>query len=573
MRKLFSVVAFLIISINTFSQDEIEKAATMIDNGQYESAVLLMNEYIPKHPLDELGYINRGIAYIYLAELAKGLDDLSTYISINSKNADAYNKRGFCYMNLGKEQEAKADFEKAISLNEKYIDAYENMGWMATKREDYTTAVEWYSKAIKINPASYNAYLQRGAAYRLMGEEAKSLEDLKLAIEIQPKNYEGYQYLAQLYQQQGLVDKTLEAIEKCIELDPKNSVNYVNASSIYLDAGNYDKARKFAEKAKEVNPKNYEAEEFLIMIDYAQEKYEVALANAKKLRAISKAGAKTYNVLGLYYWHIAMNADSAAYYFKEAIDMDKLYVYPYKNISDIFAYYKMSDDAIEGYSMAINLAPKDAFIYNKRGLVYLEQKQNILLAEEDFKTAMKLAPENTEFKNNYGRMFIGSNPEKANGVFDEILKTNPKYIYAYYNKAVIQINKENYKEAIALLDKAIKIEPKFSDANFIKGYCNIMLKDYKSGKAEFEKYIAMDDKNSTAYNNLGLCCSELKDNKNATIYFNKSIELDPKNSMPYYNRGKMKIKAGQAADGCADLKTASDLGNKDAEEMMKENCK
>jgi Flp pilus assembly protein TadD len=67
-------------------------------------------------PGDAGHYNLRGIAYHYLENYEKAMDDLQKALELDPNYAWAYCNRGFVYESLGDLEQAKADYEKALSL-------------------------------------------------------------------------------------------------------------------------------------------------------------------------------------------------------------------------------------------------------------------------------------------------------------------------------------------------------------------------------------------------------------------------------------------------------------------------
>ena len=63
-----------------------------------------------------MAYSNRGLAYHYLGQLDRAIEDYDEAIRLNPNLAETYYNRGRAYKEQGKKAEAIADFEKSIAL-------------------------------------------------------------------------------------------------------------------------------------------------------------------------------------------------------------------------------------------------------------------------------------------------------------------------------------------------------------------------------------------------------------------------------------------------------------------------
>jgi tetratricopeptide (TPR) repeat protein len=104
---------------------------------------------------------------------------------------------------------------------------------------------------------------------------------------------------------------------------------------------------------------------------------------------------------------------------------------------------------------------------------------------------------------------------------------------------------------------------------------------YKEALADFTKVIELNPKSAVAYTNRGYAKDELGDKNGAISDYTNAIELNPQivythrgvAKLAYFNRAKAYRHQGKILLTCADLQKASELGHKEAEVMIEENCK
>ena len=183
------------------------------------------------------------------------------------------------------------------------------------------------------------------------------------------------------------------------------------------------------------------------------------------------------------------------------------------------------EDAIEGYSEAIELSPKIANAYNNRG--------NAKSALGDYKEAIK--------------------------DYNKELELNPQFAGAYYNRGTANSSLEKHKEAIKDFDKAIALNPKYADAYHNRGTAKSSLGEYQEAINDFDKAITLNPQNAEAYNNRGLSKSRLGKDEEAIKDYDQAIEIDPQFAGAYHNRGVSKGKLGDMAGVEADLVKHNEL--------------
>lgn len=217
-----------------------------------------------------------------------------------------------------------------------------------------------------------------------------------------------------------------------------------------------------------------------------------------------------------------------------------------------------------------------------------------------------------------GELNEGSSNEKAILDYNKAIKINPKYVAAYYKRAMAkEFSKEkdilgaiadyskvielddastemsnyyhykcyhqrgfakyfylkDYKGAIADFNEAIKINPDCESVVFMnRGDAKNELQDYRGAILDYSKAIEIDPNNYNYYYMRGNSKYDLKDYSGALSDYSTAIEIIPSFSPLYYNRGLCKIYLGQKDSGCLDLSKAGELGNSKAYETIKELC-
>lgn len=123
--------------------------------------------------------------------------------------------------------------------------------------------------------------------------------------------------------------------------------------------------------------------------------------------------------------------------------------------------------ALDEVKQAIAVDPDFADAYGMRALIYASMGE-LVLADENFQRALKLAPRNPELSNNYGS-FLCQNGKPAQGLalFDAALK-NPAYqspVNALLNAGSCSLRLKNYEAAERYLLDALRFDPDLPTTN------------------------------------------------------------------------------------------------------------
>jgi tetratricopeptide (TPR) repeat protein len=220
------------------------------------------------------------------------------------------------------------------------------------ERKDYNKAIEDYTKAIDLDPNYARAYSSRGDAYHCKENYNKAIEDYTKAIALDPNLANAYFERGCVYVAKNFISKAIEDFSQVIRLKPDNSDAYGLRGILYcnVDKSNYSKSLAVANlmMAMKLGPDNPKNGE-----------YQEWLEKAKKS-------------------------------------------------DDVFVY----DQAFVDATLAIFSNPDDARGYYNRGLVCQKTDWNKDLAIADFEMAVKLDPDNSEFREKLAKgkanQFVGT---------------------------------------------------------------------------------------------------------------------------------------------------------------------
>ena len=117
--------------------------------------------------------------------------------------------------------------------------------------------------------------------------------------------------------------------------------------------------------------------------------------------------------------------------------------------------------ALDEIKQALAADPSFAEAYSMRGLIYMDMDQ-MPLAEENFMRAIKLAPNNPDFSNNYGWFLCQTGRENRSiSYFEAALKSRSYQspVKALHNAGVCSLKLKEQNAAEKYFMQAFKIEP------------------------------------------------------------------------------------------------------------------
>ena len=217
------------------------------------------------------------------------------------------------------------------------------------------------------------------------------------------------------------------------------------------------------------------------------------------------------------------------------------------------------DGAIEAYSLAVELNPRDTDAYNNRGVAY-NSKGEYGLAIKDFNQAMQLNPIDAAAHNNRGTTYVDIDEvERAIRDFNHAIQLNPNEDKTYNNRGIAYHKQGDYNLAIEDFNHAIQLRPDDANAYYNRGNAYCDKGEYDRAIKDFNTAIKHEPDFAMAYNNRGMVYSNKRDINRAIKDFTKAIDRNSDSFIAYNNRGNAYRDKGEADQAIKDFNTAIQL--------------
>jgi tetratricopeptide (TPR) repeat protein len=148
--------------------------------------------------------------------------------------------------------------------------------------------------------------------------------------------------------------------------------------------------------------------------------------------------------------------------------------------------------------------------------------------------------------------------------FSLAVALNPRYVIAYFMRAVARNQLNDLQGALVDYNKAISLNPKDANAYYNRGNLKDDLKNPEGALADYNKAISLNPKDAFAYTNRGnLKAAKLNDPQGALADYNQAISISPKLAEAYTNRAILKNnKLNDAKGALADYNQAISINPK-----------
>lgn len=137
-RRYSSILSLLLCTIVLFAQPcawcseedadaANNHAASLIQDGEYEEAVVYAKQAITTYPNKGIYYSTLGLAYYKMNELDEVISSLTNAIELDYKEAEVYSVLGNAYFKKDMLEEARAAYQQALEIDPSLPGARNNL--------------------------------------------------------------------------------------------------------------------------------------------------------------------------------------------------------------------------------------------------------------------------------------------------------------------------------------------------------------------------------------------------------------------------------------------------------------
>lgn len=292
----------------------------------------------------------------------------------------------------------------------------------------------------------------------------EELSELNKAIEENPNNAALYNKRAKYYYSINDLSKGLLDIEKAIILDSTKAEYFLTISNFYFSANKTSKAKASLEKCIKLDENNIDALLKLAELYLYVTKYDQSIEFINRALKIDMYNSKAYFMKGMCYKELR-DTTRAISSMKTAVEQDKNYYHAFMQLGILNAAQK-NKLATEYYKNAIRIQPKSTEAWYGLGKYY-QDMGDWDKSISTYDTLLSFNPANKFAHHNKGVVYLTSLKlnEKALESFTNAIKSDPKYVDAYYGRAVTYQTIGDKKNAIADFQACLAINPDYIAAD------------------------------------------------------------------------------------------------------------
>jgi len=532
----------------------------LITENSFSNAKEELEKYMAGGHSEELEVIKLlGLINVNLLKFDEAVLNFEKAIKMSPEDATALYYLANCYDNLNRISDAERYYIKVLEVRENYVDAYKNLCiiYMKTGREK--SAIELAKKGKLLSPKDYTFDYLIGTASVALKQYNQGIEYLEAALALNPEHFQIYNNLGTAYLLVGSREKAIDCYKKAIKIKPDDAVSYYNIGSIYQIQNKHPQACDYFEKAYQLdNQENY-----LISLALSELKSMQIEKAAKHYKALAilhpEKDSFQYNLASCYEImkdytcaitimkrllarnpkSVTMAQKLANLYiemrqFRQAKELYDSIILKSSPSSEVLYQYAIlstqlydTGTAEKIFKKVIKMNPENAAAHKDLGVIYLNQRL-FDYAEDEFKTAMKLAPDNFDIIFEYANyLYSISKYQDADKYYDKALEIKDDVV-AKSLQAINKIELNELEEAKNLIESALSEQPEHEYIQFLAGRIYYSMKDFEKAKIYFIKSLEQNPDKETK-NLLALSYYELGEYEKALNIFKALLKDNEEN--------------------------------------------
>ena len=512
----------------------LEKGDTIKALDDYNYAIELDKYYAP-------AYAQRGMLYLQKENYESALSDFDQAIYLEIDRIGFYINRGLTRYYLNDLRGSMADYDKAVTLDPNNQIARFNRGLLRTQVSDVYGALEDFDKVIEQEPDNYLAIYNRAYLNEEVGNNQKAIRDLDMIIQEYPNFIPAYYFRSNLKRKTNDLRGADKDYWYAYDLEKelrklREQGKVVTGKEVYDSEEIADTEKN--NKTREQSDQNIEKFNRLVVYDKEEEtqsKYnneirgrvqdkqvkvelepQFVITYYEQLRSIDNAIAYLNNVISDYNNNkilslqlkivnneVPLTDAQADFHFQSInnlsliIDQDSTNVDAYFARSLDFMVLQDLSETIEDLNKIIRLNPGFVMAFFNRAVTRQKQMEINKLSNKntDINTlSLQITKASNSFTQQTGRETMKI--EESNNIYelnlikddyDRVIKLNPDFVYAYFNKGNIFFQQKDYQAAMKNYDEAISRNSDFAEAYFNKGLTQLYLGEKEKGIQNLSK--------------------------------------------------------------------------------------
>lgn len=396
-----------------------------------------------------LAYSIRSGIYLNLEDTVKAIFDISAAIKFQPNDADMYEKRAQIYYEQKQYDLADADYRKMTELKPGDVMGYMGLGRNANMQKRWDEAIKQFDYVTRLASDYSSGYSFRAESYNGLEKWNEATDDIVKALSLDWDRKA--HYLAVTATEPAFTILVAKLKVQAAKSPNEATWPYIIAT-MYEQAKDYQKAIDYYTTAngKDTSEKIYQK---ISQCHYELGNYEEALANINQVLNMDSTDLNFLAQKANIYYEIG-DVKAAVKEWDKVLTAQPEYGFGYYRRGWFKELSGDLEGGLEDLTMAIVLDPKESYLYETRGDLYMKLG-NKNQAEADFKKTIEL--EDTPDKYDHIQYaYQGLDQyDKAREAMDIIIARDTTDMGNYYDAACLYSRMKDKDNALKFLEKAL----------------------------------------------------------------------------------------------------------------------
>ncbi len=477
---------------------------------------------------------------------------------------------------------------EAIKLDYYNKDAWLKRGMIRYEIDSINGALSDFTHVVKMDSGYPLVYFQRALTYLKLDDTIAALHDYNKVLQLDSANSLTYYNRALLFSMQKKYDLALQDMNKVIALNPFNIYGRFNRGMINFSLKNYAEAEKDFTKALKIFPDFVGAYVNRAAVREKLGKTRAAYSDKMTAEAIiKKVNGTNANISMLY----SRYADSA--YFSKImefeadfvsgetkrgrIQFDRVKIEPKPDffivntfrlpdsVTDRYRKTEYFDEKLTQFNTDNPLGIKLAFttrqwpVSDDKAFGELQRIDSSILILGDTAGSWFMRGVVNSMLQNYSIAITS---------YDSVIKHNPGFLYAYFNRAASRVERDEFVYSDQQYQNTITISMT-SGSQPVK---KLPPPNHRKSLQDYTRVIALYPGLPFTYYNRANLKILVKDYQGAINDYSKAIQIEPAMAEAYFNRALTLLYLSEDKLACKDLSKAGELGLKESYNIIKRYC-
>lgn len=439
--------------------------------------------------------------------------DLDKALELQPREADLYVNRAYVRYNADDWFGAMSDYNYALDLEPDNRAAFYNRALLRYRVQDLTNARADFSKILEWEPDNFYARYNRGLINLELSHYRDAMADFRVIATRYPRFYPVYHAMAEVYRKTGNQKGYVDNIFKANEIIGR----YVSNPKKYaLDRPTIEPAKSYSADEKTPSDDEEFMERFNQLMTVSDTRQSHVAYKEKTSGRVQDIEMKI-EPQGLYcltYLDRVGDLTVRRPYYAELGNINRnnwtpsqLFISrPVNNATEaemekLFSYSKESEckdmRPIDYFSRAVAFVDLKNYSAALDDLDRSIDGNKVLATPFLLRGCVRLLKHNAEMRIRNGED-AAAEPHldevarrqmyaQAMADFDEALKREPGFSYAWYDKGIVYFELRDYTSALECFNKAIETNPEFGDAYYNRALAYMHLGNKAAGMADLSK--------------------------------------------------------------------------------------